>query len=58
MRITFNTQNYLPQTKYSGTNNISHDILFHKDNKCVENPYKTVPVGYKYNANISFGEYK
>jgi hypothetical protein len=54
MKVTFNTVSFIPQTSY---NNTDYKKPISSENRASSNPYKSVPLNYKYNANISFGEF-
>ena len=57
MQISFNCQNYSNINKYYySTANTKPDKSF-VCNRNNTNPYKSIPLDYKYNSNISFGEF-
>ena len=54
MKVTFNTVNYIPRTSYDTIDSKKSTSC---ENRVYSNPYKSVPLNYRYNANISFGEF-
>ena len=54
MKVTFNTVKFNPVTSH---NNTDYKRQISNENRISSNPYKSVPLNYKYNANISFGDF-